>query len=586
MRLEPGGWDLSSLVGEPDLEERVSLVKSLAESFGQLRESMTPEMPSADFVRVLRRLERLMEETSMVAGYASLRYAANTQSDAATSLLTRMRKLRADVSNRVLFFDLWWKRAVDEENAQRLMRDAGDVAGHLRHMRLVASHTLSEPEEKLINTLDVTGASALVKIYDKITSSYVYRAGSRGKKRCMTREELTGLFRGKDPGVRQVAYDALLARFGKDKGVLGEIYQNIVLNWRDEEVVLRGYDGPISARNVANDIDDVTVESLLRVCRSNASVFGEFFSHKARMLGLERLRRYDLYAPVDAAAKERRYSYDRSVKLVLNSLAKFSPDLSRLARNLFDQGHVDSSVRAGKREGAFCSTLSPRVVPFVLLNFTGKLQDAFTLAHELGHAVHSQAASERSILVQHASLPLAETASTFSELLLYEHMTEIISEEEEKGILAGKIDDLYATILRQSFFTLFEVEAHEQIASGATVDELSRTYMNGLREQFGGSVDISDNFAREWICIPHFYHDPFYCYSYSFGNLLALSLFERYKKEGRDFVPSYVEILAAGGSQKTESLLLQHGVDIRSEQFWRDGFEYVRGQVKRLGDMN
>ena len=585
MRREPASWDLSELVRDdagPGFEEQVSRIRKKAKSFGRLKDGLAPEISSAEFGRILRRLERITEEINLVAGYASLQYAADTQSDQATSLVTRMTKLGADISNQVLFFDLWWKRSVDEGNAVRLMQDVGDLAGYLRHQRLVSAYTLSEPEEKLINILDATGASALVKIYDKITNAFEYRVMVGGRRRKMAREELAGLVRSANPKTRQAAYAALFERFEEDKGVLGEIYQNIVLNWRDEGIQLRGYRTPVSVRNIANDVDDKTVDSLLRVCEKNAPIFREFFVQKAKMLDLARLRRYDLYAPITARARERSYSYDHSIRLVLESLGRFSPVMSGFAKKVLDQNHVDSLLRPGKRDGAFCSTLSPRVTPFVLVNFTGKLRDVFTLAHELGHAIHSQAAAGRSILVQSASLPLAETASTFSELLLYDSLVEKIPEEEGRFMLAEKIGDLYATIMRQSFFTLFEVDAHKQIAASTTVAELSKTYLRNLQKQFGSSVEISDDFALEWSCIPHFYHAPFYCYAYSFGNLLALSLFQRYKKEGADFVPSYLEILSAGGSQKTESLLLQHDMDISSAGFWQDGFEYVRRQVRQI----
>lgn len=585
MRREPASWDLSELVRDdagPGFEEQVSRIRKKAKSFGRLKDGLAPEISSAEFGRILRRLERITEEINLVAGYASLQYAADTQSDQATSLVTRMTKLGADISNQVLFFDLWWKRSVDEGNAVRLMQNAGDLAGYLRHQRLVSAYTLSEPEEKLINILDATGASALVKIYDKITNAFEYRVMVGGRRRKMAREELAGLVRSANPKTRQAAYAALFERFEEDKGVLGEIYQNIVLNWRDEGIQLRGYRTPVSVRNIANDVDDKTVDSLLRVCEKNAPIFREFFVQKAKMLDLARLRRYDLYAPITARARERSYSYDHSIRLVLESLGRFSPVMSGFAKKVLDQNHVDSSLRPGKRDGAFCSTLSPRVTPFVLVNFTGKLRDVFTLAHELGHAIHSQAAAGRSILVQSASLPLAETASTFSELLLYDSLVEKIPEEEGRFMLAEKIGDLYATIMRQSFFTLFEADAHKQIAASTTVAELSKTYLRNLQKQFGSSVEISDDFALEWSCIPHFYHAPFYCYAYSFGNLLALSLFQRYKKEGADFVPSYLEILSAGGSQKTESLLLQHDMDISSAGFWQDGFEYVRRQVRQI----
>ena len=272
--------------------------------------------------------------------------------------------------------------------------------------------------------------------------------------------------------------------------------------------------------------------------------------------------------------------------MVFESFGAFSDVLEDYARKVFKEDHIDSAIRPGKRDGAFCSTLTPKITPFVLVNFTGKSRDLFTLAHELGHAVHSQTAQNRSILVQDAPLPLAETASTFSELLLYDNLSGKISDNEKKIMLSEKIDDLYATILRQSFFTIFEVDAHKQIGNGTTIDELSKTYMKNLEMQFGDSVSLSEDFGVEWSCIPHFYHTPFYCYAYSFGNLLALSLFQRYKKEGKDFVPAYISILAAGGSKKPEKLLSEYGFDIRSPKFWQEGFDYVQDQVKVLSALN
>ncbi len=582
---EPGPWDLGELVGgagRRSLEGQVRALRDMTGRFEEAKAALDPGITAERFRGILSDLEAIHERMSIVGGYASLSYAADTQSDEATALFTRMSRLGSEVSNRILFFDLWWKNGADGNTAARLLRGAGELEGYLAHKRLLARHSLSEPEERIINTLEVTGAAALVKIYDKITNAFEYRMRAGGRARTLTREELANHVRSASPGIREGAYRTLLSKYAENSGVVGEIYQNIVLNWRDEGIDIRGYGSPISMRNTGNDVDDGTVESLLAVCRKNSRVFQRFFIRKAGMLGMERLRRYDLYAPASAGARQKRYPYGRAVRMVLESLGRFSPELEGFARRVFSENHVDSEVRKGKRDGAFCSTLGPEITPYVLVNFTGRARDVFTLAHELGHAVHSQAAGGRSILVQEASLPLAETASTFSELLLYDSISGTISDGEKRIMLAEKIDDLYATILRQSFFTVFEVAAHEQIAGGATVDEISGTYMKNLEEQFGRSVDVSEDFAVEWSCIPHFYHTPFYCYAYSFGNLLALSLFRRYKREGKDFVPSYMGILAAGGSKKPEDLLEEHGFDIRSPGFWQDGFDYVGQQVRDL----
>ncbi|AJM92145.1 M3 family oligoendopeptidase [Nitrosopumilus piranensis] len=584
-----GMWDLSELAKNPKspaFQKQIRELENQARKFEKIKSKLDPKMSSKKFMEILKQVEEISEKMSKIGGYASLSYSSDTQSDEATSLMTRMSKLGSEISNKILFFDLWWKTQVDEKNAKRLIKDAGEISEYLAHKRLIAKYSLSEPEERIINTLDVTGISALVKLYDKITNSFEYQMKVGNKTKKMTREELTNYVRDTNPKIRETAYKTILGKYNQNKGVVGEIYQNIVLNWKDEGIEIRGYKTPISMRNIGNDVDDKTIESLLLVCKKNAPVFQKFFVQKAKMLKMKKLRRYDIYAPAAANIKEKNYSYNKSVNLVFESLGKFSSTLEDFARKVFNENHIDSAVRQGKRDGAFCSTLTPKITPYVLVNFTGKSRDVFTLAHELGHAVHSQAAQNRSILVQDAPLPLAETASTFSELLLYDNISDKISDDEKKIMLSEKIDDLYATILRQSFFTIFEVDAHKQIAEGTTIDEISKTYLKNLKQQFGSSVEISDDFAIEWSCIPHFYHTPFYCYAYSFGNLLALSLFQRYKKEGSDFVSSYIDILAAGGSKKPERLLAEHGLDIRSPKFWQEGFDYVNEQVKTLSSLN
>ena len=584
-----GRWDLSELTKNPKdaaFQKQIQKLEKQARKFEKIKLKLDPKMSSKKFMSIIQQVEEMSEKMSKIGGYASLSYSSDTQSDEATSLMTQMSKLGSEISNKILFFDLWWKTQVDKKNAKRLMKNAGELTEYLLHKRLFAKYALSEPEERIINTLDVTGISALVKLYDKITNAYEYKMKIGNKTKILTREELTNYVRSTNPKIRETAYKTILTKYTENKGVIGEIYQNIVLNWRDEGIEIRGYKTPISMRNIGNDVDDKTIESLLSVCKKNSSVFQKFFVQKAKMLKMKKLRRYDLYAPAAANIKEKNYTYKKSVKLVFESLGKFSETLEEFARKVFNENHIDSSVRQGKRDGAFCSTLSPKITPYVLVNFTGKSRDVFTLAHELGHAVHSQAAQDRSILVQDAPLPLAETASTFSELLLYDNLSDKISDDEKKIVLSEKIDDLYATILRQSFFTIFEVDAHKQIGKGTTVDEISKTYLQNLKEQFGNSVSLSEDFAIEWSCIPHFYHTPFYCYAYSFGNLLALSLFQRYKKEGKDFVPSYINILAAGGSKKPERLLLEYGFDIRSPKFWQQGFDYVHEQVKALSSLN
>jgi len=578
-------WNLDELIKNPNrknIDKKLSGIEKSVKSFEKAKKHLKPNISSAKFIKLLHDIETISEKSSIIGGYASLRYSEDTQSDEATALLSKISKFGADIENRMLFFDLWWKKKIDEKNARRLMKSSGDLADYLRFKRLLSKYSLSEPEERIINTLDVTGSSALVKLYDKITNAYVYIVKINGKKKTMNREQLTTLVRSNNSKTREMAYKVLFSKYNENKGVTGEIYQNIVQNWRDEGIGMRGFSSPIMIRNISNDVDNKTVSTLLDVCKKNTGIFQKYFTQKAKLVGVKKLRRYDLYAPTKSKIKQKSYSYDNAIKLVLESLGRFSPKLSDYANDVFRKKHVDSAIRPGKASGAFCSTPSPKITPYVLISYTGKSRDLFTLAHELGHAVHSVSASKNSILVSHASLPLAETASTFSELLLYDNLSDTVKDGERKMMLLEKIDDFYATVGRQSFFTLFEIAAHEQIAKSTTVDEISKTYLQNLKVQFGNSINISDDFGIEWSCIPHFHHAPFYCYAYAFGNLLSLSLFQRYKKEGKDFTPSYIGILSAGGSKKPEKLLNEFGMDISKQKFWQDGFDYIKEQVDIL----
>jgi oligoendopeptidase F len=582
-----GKWDLSQLVKDPESPQftnQIRYIESRVKMFEKNKKILSPKISENKFNALLHDLEEITEKFSIVSGYASLEYSLDTQSDKATSLLIRMRKLGAEMENRTLFFDQWWKKQLDEKNAQRLMKSSGELYEFLRYKRLLAKYSLTEPEEKIINTLDVTGHSALVRLYDKITNAFEFIVKIDGKVKKYNREELTLLIRSPRPKVREVAYKALFSQYDKNKGVLGEIYQNIVQNWKDECIQIRGYSSPISVRNIGNDVDDKTVNSLLSVCKRNTDVFRSFFQQKAKIMNMKKLRRYDIYAPVEKK-EEKRYNYENAVKLVLDTLHSFSPELWQHAKKVFVEKHVDSIIRPGKRSGAFCSTITPKMTPYVLVNFKGKTNDVFTLAHEVGHAIHSMAASDKSIFIAEAPLPLAETASTFSEMLLFNKILDKVSDKERLPILVGHIDDLYATIGRQAYFTVFEVAAHAKIGEGATVQDISTEYMKTLQQQFGNSVIVTPDFGIEWSSIPHFYHSPFYCYSYSFGNLLSLSLFQRYRKEGSAFVSTYVNILSAGGSKKPEDLLREHGIDISSENFWQEGFEYIKTQTERLGKL-
>jgi len=324
------------------------------------------------------------------------------------------------------------------------------------------------------------------------------------------------------------------------------------------------------------------IDTLLQVSRENVGLFQRYFQWKAGVLGMEKLRRYDIYAPVSES--EKTYLFDQAATLVLDTFERFSPRMAAYARRVFVDRHLDSEVRKVMDSGAFCYGVLPSLTPWVLLNYTGKARDVATMAHELGHAVHAMLAAEsHSILTFHSALPLAETASVFSEQLL----TDRLLEEEpdvnvRRDLLVHALDDAYATVTRQAYFVLFEREAHEMIAKGATVDELSAAYLENLREQFGDAVLLSDEFKWEWISIPHIYRTSFYCYAYSFGQLLVLVLYQRYREQGGAFVPPYLRILAHGGSKSPEFILSEAGIDMASPAFWQGGFDVIGRMIDEL----
>ena len=313
----------------------------------------------------------------------------------------------------------------------------------------------------------------------------------------------------------------------------------------------------------------------------NAPVFQRYFRLKAKWIGMPKLRRYDIYAPL--AKSEKQYAYADAVQMVLDSFTEFSPRVGELARKVFDEDRVDAEVRPGKRGGAFCYSVFPGVSPWVLLNYTGRVRDVTVVAHEMGHAIHALLASHHSILTYHSSLPLAETASVFSEAMVTE---KLLAEEKDpavrRDLLAGVIDDAYASVGRQGYFAVWEKEAHELIKQGKTADEMAARYLETLKDQFGDAVEVNDEFRWEWVAIPHFYGTPFYVYAYAFGQLLVLALYQMFKQAGEAFKPKYLKILSYGGSESPARILTEAGIDITSPKFWQGGYDVIAGMIDDL----
>jgi oligoendopeptidase F len=576
-------WNLEDLFTSfdaPEVEQSITHIERQIEHFEAYRSRLNSDLEPTLFHKMLEAYERLVRDLYRLTGYSSLRFAADTQDQNAQTSMARYRQLAAETDNRTMFFQLWWKE-LEDESADSLLASSRNFRYWLELLRLERLYTLSEPEERVINLKDVNGTAALLTLYSTTTDRYIFKLTEDGEKKELNREELAVYYRHSQPDMRAAAYQELFRVYERDLPVLGQIYQYRLRDWQSENVDLRGYSSPISVRNLNNDIPDEAIDVLLEVGQENASLFQRYFRLKAQWIGMKKLRRYDIYAPV--LKTDRRYDYSEAVELVLESFRRFDPRIAALAERVFQEQHIDSEVRKGKSGGAFCATISPDLTPWVLQSFTGRPDDVATMAHELGHAIHAMLASHHNALSQQASLPLAETASTFGEMLV---IGRILAEDPDpdtrRDLLFRQMDSNYATIMRQIYFALFERDAHQLVAEGALIDDLSDLYIKNLSEQFGDSLELNEEFKLEWILIPHIYRVPFYVYAYSFGQLLVLSLYQQFLEEGESFKPRYLEILSAGGSVAPVRILQKAGIDIRSADFWQGGFDVLRASLEQL----
>jgi oligoendopeptidase F len=579
-------WSLTDLFpssDSPEFEQAIQELESKVAKFEKIRHKLSDAITPKRFLEIISMLEEILKLRSRLGAYAELWFSEDTQDQNAQTLVGRMQQMDASIENRVLFFSLWWKELWDSA-AQRLMNSSGDYRYWLEKMRELKRFTLSEPEEKIINIKDVTGMRALITLYDSITNRYIFHLKVDGEEKELTRGEIMSYIYQPDPQVRASVYQEVYRIYQDQAPILGQMYQTLARDWRSEQVTLRKFKTPIAARNLFNDIPDDVVTTMLQVCQNNTGVFQRFFRVKAKWLGMPRLRRYDIYAPVAKSTKK--YDFAVASEMVLAAFREYDPQFAEMALRVFESNHLDSQVRKGKRSGAFCADIIPGLTPWVLVNFNRQPEDVATLAHELGHSIHDMLTSHHTAFTNHPCLPLAETASTFGEMMLVEKLLKEESDESvRRDLLFKQVSDSYATIMRQAFFSLFEQEAHGLIAEGANVDKLSEAYFRNLKTQFGNSLELGDEFRWEWVSIPHFYHTPFYVYAYSFGQLLVLSLYRQYKQEGESFKPRYRKILSAGGSMEPQKVLANAGINIHRADFWQGGFNVIEDLVKQLEQM-
>ena len=581
-----GGWSLAEILPAPDdatIQAELDKLNAELDAFEARRAALDAEMAPSLLVDIVRDYEQLVEHLYRIEAYGELWFSEDTLSPEALAYQNRAQQVVTSAINRTLFFDLWWKSLNDDEAAALLPPAANhaDERFYLENLRRTKPYTLDEKSEQIVNLKDADGMSGLLTLYTMLTNRLEFTIDVDGEKQTLPRDALMAYVQGPEPALRAAAYQELYRVFAAEAPILAQVYTNRVRDWQSEQVELRGYVSPIAVRNVANDIPDAAVDALLNVCRRNVAIFQRYFKLKAGWLGIEKLRRYDIYAPLGASDK--RMEYSDAVALVLRTFERFSPGVAAQAQRVFDENHIDAAVRKGKRGGAFCMTVLPSMTPWVQMNYTGRVRDVATLAHELGHAIHSMQAEQHTVLTQHAVLPLAETASVFAEQLLTDAL---LAQESDplvrRELLAAAVDDAYATVMRQAFFVLFEREAHQAILDHKAPAELNELYMSLLQEMFGDSVEITPEFQHEWVSIPHIYYTPFYCYAYAFGQLLVLALYRRFQAEGEAFKPGYLKLLAYGGSERPEVILQEAGIDIADEAFWQGGFDVIAGMIDEM----
>ena len=581
-------WDLSDLFTTHDdgrIESTLNSCRTRAEQFAiSFRQSLeNPATLNADTLRkALEDLANIYEALSRVGSYAGLLYAADTAKPEYQDLDQRVEQRSTEIRNLLLFFELAWLK-VDDAIADGLTRDEQlrPYRHYLTSLRRYRPHTLSELEEKLFNEKDNTGRNAFGRLFSEITSSLVFKLEKDGKTEELNLSQILSLLHEPDRSLRQRAMETVYRELSQHGQVLTFIYDTLI---QDNLTVdrLRSYSNPMAQRHLSNEIDGAAVKTMMEVSEKNYPLAHDYFRLKAKLLELPQLSLYDQYAPV--GKEVRPFPYAKAQKTILDAFEAFDPKFRDLASEFFAKNWIDAEIRKGKRGGAFCASPSPQLHPYVLCNYDDNLRDVMTVAHELGHGLHGCLSRKQNYFNYDTPLTTAETASVFSEMLVFDHLLEQQSDREVQiALLAGKIEDILATVFRQNVLTRFEELAFAaRQEKRLTPEAMGKLWLEANRKYYGDAVAMPDSYQWGWSYIPHFIHSRFYCYSYVFGQLLVLALYRMYKDQGKSFVPKYVALLEAGGSDTPDALLKPLGVDIHQAEFWQKGFEEIEVLVKKL----
>ncbi|MDJ0849261.1 MAG: M3 family oligoendopeptidase [Myxococcota bacterium] len=581
-------WQLEDLYAGPDdpaIDRDLDEARERAGAFEERYRGRIAGLSAEELTEAVDELEIINEIGARAGSYAGLLFAADTSVPRHGALLQHVQERGTEIRKSLLFFELEWMKVPDEQATTLLDDPALAKRRHfLEASRRYRPHVLSEPEEAILEEAANTGSRAFGRLFDELMADmrFTVRRGDEGdaaQAQEMGEEEVLSLLYAPERELRREAARALTAGLRSHARPLAFIFNTLV---QDKSVQdrLRSYPSAMASRHLANEIAPESAESLLDACVARYPLVARYYRLKAKLLGLDRLEDYDRYAPLGEASGER--SFDEARRIVLDAYGDFAPAMADVARRFFDERWIDAELRPGKRGGAFSASTVPSVHPYVLLNYTGNLRDVMTVAHELGHGVHQYLAREQGLFEQDTPLTTAETASVFGEMLVFRRLLREESDPAQRlALLCGKLEDAFATVFRQVAMTRFEESLHaaRRAEGELAIERVNELWMEANRPMFGDSVHLSDDYAWWWLYIPHFVHSPFYCYAYSFGELLVLALLRRYDEEGETFVPRYLDLLRAGGSDAPHRQLRRIDLDITAPEFWDGGLALLEEMV-------
>ena len=584
-------WDLSDLyagVDDPKIDaDLASLEKEATEFQDEFESKIADGALSAERLKdALDKFESMINLSTKIGSYASLHYSTKTTDPARGALLQKVREKSSRVSTKLIFFDLELGKVPQETFSNYLK---SDVLSSYRHyltvQREYAKYHLSQAEETVLEETANCRGRAFRRLFTETVSRMKFELEIDGETKTLTQSELLAYNYNPVRALREKASESLAETLEQNVPTLTFIMNTLLA---EKEVMdrLRGHNRPESSRHLDNELPEEAVDTMIDVCVKNFDIVEEYYQLKSKLLGIEKLTHYDRYAPLKQS--EESIAYERACEIVLDAYRAFSPELYDLAKPFFEKNWIDVPVDQGKRGGAFCAGVSPDHHPYILLNYTEKPRDVMTLAHELGHGLHDRLAAKNHVLDYHPVLPLAETASTFGEMLTFEKLFgELKSDEERLALLCEKLEDTFATVFRQVSMFRFERRIHEarRTEGELPTERFNELWQDSMGEMFGESLSLGDPHKWTWAYIPHIIQTPFYVYAYAFGELLVLSLYARYKEQGDSFIAQYIDFLASGGSQSPQDLLSKLDIDVTDPDFWQGGCDLIRTNLRRAQEL-